>query len=60
MLNAGYHHVIVLADPADYPLILEKIRKGGLDMKERKRLAQKASQHVAAYDTAIAQYLAKD
>ena len=56
----NFPDVIVIVEPADYPLVLEKISKGGLDIKERKRLAQKAFQHVAAYDTAIAQYLAED
>jgi phosphoribosylaminoimidazolecarboxamide formyltransferase/IMP cyclohydrolase len=52
--------VIVVIDPADYPLVLEKLRGGGLDLAERKRLAQKAFQHVAIYDTAISQYLGRD
>jgi phosphoribosylaminoimidazolecarboxamide formyltransferase/IMP cyclohydrolase len=52
--------VIVVVDPADYSLILEKLKGGSLDMTERKRLAQKAFQHVAVYDTAIAQYLRQD
>jgi phosphoribosylaminoimidazolecarboxamide formyltransferase/IMP cyclohydrolase len=55
----NFPDVIVIVDPADYPLVLEKIRKGGLNMNERKRLAHKAFQHVAVYDTAIAQYLAR-
>ncbi len=49
--------VIVVVDPADYPVILEKLKKGDLPLDERKRLAQKAFQHTAIYDTAIAQYL---
>jgi phosphoribosylaminoimidazolecarboxamide formyltransferase/IMP cyclohydrolase len=49
--------VIVVVDPADYPVILEKLQKGDLPLEERKRLAQKAFQHTAIYDTAIAQYL---
>ena len=52
--------VIVVADPADYQLVLEKLGQGDLDMAERKRLAQKAFQHVAVYDTAISQYLRQD
>ena len=32
----------------------------GIDIDERKRLAQKAFQHVALYDTAISQYLRQD
>ena len=49
--------VIVIVDPADYPLILEKLKTGAIEQDERKRLAQKAFQHVATYDTAISQYL---
>jgi phosphoribosylaminoimidazolecarboxamide formyltransferase / IMP cyclohydrolase len=49
--------VIVVVDPADYPLVLEKLAAGGLDMPARQRLARKAFQHVAVYDTAISQYL---
>jgi phosphoribosylaminoimidazolecarboxamide formyltransferase/IMP cyclohydrolase len=52
--------VIVVVDPADYQLVLGKLKGGGVDSTERKRLAQKAFQHVAGYDTAIAQYLRRD
>ena len=52
--------VIVIVDPADYQPILEKLQKGDLPLDERKRLAQKAFQHVAIYDTAISQYLRQD
>ena len=52
--------VIVVVDPADYPLIIDKLKQGELPNEERKRLAQKAFQHVALYDTAIAQYLRQD
>jgi len=53
----NFPSVIVVVDPADYGLVLEKLKAGGLDLAERKRLAQKAFQHVAVYDTAISQYL---
>jgi len=56
----NFPSVVVVVDPADYPLVLEKLKKGGLDLAERKRLAQKAFQHVAIYDTAISQYLRRD
>jgi phosphoribosylaminoimidazolecarboxamide formyltransferase/IMP cyclohydrolase len=52
--------VIVVVDPADYQLVLEKLKQGDLPLAERKRLAQKAFQHVAIYDTAISQYLRQD
>jgi len=53
----NFPSVIVVVDPADYGLILEKLRAGGLEFEARKKLAQKAFQHVAIYDTAISQYL---
>ncbi len=56
----NFPSVIVVVDPADYQPVLEKLRAGGIDLAERKRLAQKAFQHVAIYDTAISQYLRQD
>ncbi len=53
----NFPSVIVVVDPTDYPLVLEKLKQGDLPLAERKRLAQKAFQHVAIYDTAISQYL---
>ncbi|MBI2868845.1 MAG: bifunctional phosphoribosylaminoimidazolecarboxamide formyltransferase/IMP cyclohydrolase [Chloroflexi bacterium] len=53
----NFPDVIVLVDPTDYKLVLEKLAAGGLDLAERQRLARKAFQHVAVYDTAIAEYL---
>jgi phosphoribosylaminoimidazolecarboxamide formyltransferase/IMP cyclohydrolase len=52
--------VIVVVDPADYGPVLERLSRGEMPPEERQRLAQKAFQHVASYDTAIAQYLGKD
>ena len=52
--------VVVVVDPNDYQAVLEKLRVGGVELAERKRLAQKAFQHVATYDTAISQYLRQD
>ncbi len=56
----NFPHVLVVVDPADYKMILEQLQSGKVGLEERKRLAQKAFQHVAAYDTAIAQYLRAD
>jgi len=53
----NFPHVLVLVDPADYPRALELLRSGQASPDERRRLALKAFQHVASYDTAIAQYL---
>jgi len=53
----NFPSVLVIVDPRDYGPILSRLRQGNVDLAERKRLAQKAFQHVAIYDTAIAQYL---
>jgi phosphoribosylaminoimidazolecarboxamide formyltransferase/IMP cyclohydrolase len=53
----NFASVLVVVDPGDYAAILRKLRHGNTDLRYRKRLAQKAFQHVALYDTAIAQYL---
>ncbi|MDD5397875.1 MAG: bifunctional phosphoribosylaminoimidazolecarboxamide formyltransferase/IMP cyclohydrolase [Dehalococcoidia bacterium] len=49
--------VLVVVDPADYDELIEKLKAGQVDMAFRRKLAQKAFQHVALYDTAISQYL---
>jgi len=56
----NFPHVLVLVDPADYGPLLEKLRRGEVDLEERRRLAAKAFQHVAYYDTAISCYLREE
>ncbi|MFQ6020342.1 MAG: bifunctional phosphoribosylaminoimidazolecarboxamide formyltransferase/IMP cyclohydrolase, partial [Dehalococcoidia bacterium] len=58
----NFPHVLALVDPADYEPVLDLLRQGEGDPHSvpadvRRRLAEKAFQHVAAYDSAIAQYL---
>ncbi|MDY6918571.1 MAG: bifunctional phosphoribosylaminoimidazolecarboxamide formyltransferase/IMP cyclohydrolase [Chloroflexota bacterium] len=53
----NFPSVLVVVDPADYGPVLEMLRSGDVPLEDRKRLAQKAFQHVALYDTAIASYL---
>ncbi|MEX1255874.1 MAG: bifunctional phosphoribosylaminoimidazolecarboxamide formyltransferase/IMP cyclohydrolase [Dehalococcoidia bacterium] len=65
MLRAAaknHPHVLPLVDPADYAPVLEALRAhsgapSAVTPAERRRLATKAFQHVALYDTAIASYL---
>ncbi len=60
MLRAAaknYPSVIVVVDPADYGPLLDMVASGDVPQPERRRLARKAFQHVASYDTAISQYL---
>src|SRR5579883_1944719 len=53
----NFPSVIVLVDPADYTPVLEALAGGEAPQELRRHLAQKAFQHVASYDTAIAEYL---
>jgi len=53
----NFPHVLVAVDPADYGSLLDLLRAGDVPLEERRGLALKAFQHVASYDTAIAQYL---
>ncbi|HXF96884.1 MAG TPA: bifunctional phosphoribosylaminoimidazolecarboxamide formyltransferase/IMP cyclohydrolase [Gemmatimonadales bacterium] len=65
--SAAKNHraVIVVVDPDDYPLVLAGLQDGRLtpgapseDHGLRRRLAAKVFSHTAAYDAAIANYLA--
>ena len=52
--------VLIVVDPDDYERVGQLIRDDTVTPRERRRLAAKAFQHVAAYDTAIAGYLRDD
>ncbi|MEE9285959.1 MAG: bifunctional phosphoribosylaminoimidazolecarboxamide formyltransferase/IMP cyclohydrolase, partial [Dehalococcoidia bacterium] len=63
LLRAGaknFPSVLVVVDPGDYGWVQERLRQGEVSLEERRGLAQKAFQHVALYDTAIARYLRGD
>jgi phosphoribosylaminoimidazolecarboxamide formyltransferase/IMP cyclohydrolase len=53
----NFASVVVVVDPTDYDRVLASLKAGGPAPEERRRLAAKAFQHVAAYDTAVAEYL---
>ncbi len=57
----NYLRVASVVDPADYPLIVQKLgsSKGTLDLATRYALAVKAFRHTAEYDVAIADHLGK-
>ncbi|MDA0352421.1 MAG: bifunctional phosphoribosylaminoimidazolecarboxamide formyltransferase/IMP cyclohydrolase PurH [Chloroflexi bacterium] len=56
--------VLPVVSPDDYPTVLEALRAAGgpegVPLDLRRRLAAKAFQHVAHYDTAVAEYLRED
>ncbi len=56
----NFPHVLVVVDPEDYEPLLDMLREGEVPLSVRRRLAAKAFQHVAAYDTLIAQYLREE
>jgi len=53
----NFSDVIVLVDPADYPVVLDGLRTGDVPLAERRRLAARAFAHTAEYDATIAAYL---
>jgi len=62
MLRAAaknHDSVLVVVDPADYPLVLKELdtHQGGSDAATRARLAAKAFAHTAGYDAMVAAYL---
>jgi len=57
----NFHDVTVLTDPDDYPMVLEKLRKGqDISLEDRKKLAKKVFERTAVYDAMISLYLEKE
>ncbi|HLF27356.1 MAG TPA: bifunctional phosphoribosylaminoimidazolecarboxamide formyltransferase/IMP cyclohydrolase [Anaerolineae bacterium] len=56
----NHQRVTLACDSADYPIILDELRAGGVSDETRRRLAVKGFALTAHYDTAIAAYLAPD
>ncbi len=54
----NFESVAVVCDPADYEGVLAGLRSGSSTQDERRLLALKAFRHTAAYDAAIATWLA--
>ena len=61
LLRAGaknFSHVVTICDPSDYSTVLDDLRdEHGVGRGIRRRLAAKAFQHCALYDTHVAGYL---
>jgi phosphoribosylaminoimidazolecarboxamide formyltransferase/IMP cyclohydrolase len=53
----NHEHVIVLADPLDYEGVLNSLKKGPLDLAQRRDLALRAFRLTSAYDALIADAL---
>jgi phosphoribosylaminoimidazolecarboxamide formyltransferase/IMP cyclohydrolase len=50
--------VAVVVDPARYDWVLARVREGGFDLEDRKRLAAQAFAHTASYDMAVSAWFA--
>ena len=55
----NHKHVLILTNPQDYNLVIDKITHGELDYNTRIELATKAFAHTAHYDSIISNYLLK-
>ncbi|MDA1189550.1 MAG: bifunctional phosphoribosylaminoimidazolecarboxamide formyltransferase/IMP cyclohydrolase [Chloroflexi bacterium] len=56
----NFPHVVIVTNPDDYEWVAKELASGkssAISLEARQRLARKAFQHVALYDTAISQYL---
>jgi len=54
----NFAHVLPVCDPADYDRLLDELRRPeGVSHDARRRLAAKAFQHCAVYDTHVSTYL---
>jgi phosphoribosylaminoimidazolecarboxamide formyltransferase/IMP cyclohydrolase len=53
----NHEFVLVVVDPADYPRVIDALKRRAVTPEFRRQLAAKVFQHTAAYDGAIAGYL---
>jgi phosphoribosylaminoimidazolecarboxamide formyltransferase/IMP cyclohydrolase len=56
----NYENVIVVCDPKDYSEIIDRIKTSGMDRDFRRKLAAKAFQLTAEYDSKIAASLTRE
>lgn len=55
--SKNYRDVIVIVDPSDYAWLMEHLQKNDITEQDKLRLAAKAFNHSAAYDSVIANWL---
>ncbi|KAI4382108.1 hypothetical protein MLD38_008112 [Melastoma candidum] len=55
----NHKDVLVVVDSQDYPALLEFLKSNEDDLQFRRKLAWKAFQHVASYDSAVSEWLWK-
>lgn len=59
LIEQNHRDVLVVVDSGDYPALLEFLRGDNDDQQFRRKLAWKAFQHVASYDSAVSEWLWK-
>ncbi|TQD76816.1 hypothetical protein C1H46_037649 [Malus baccata] len=57
--DKNHKDVLVVVDSEDYPALLEFLKGDKDDQQFRRKLARKAFQHVASYDSAVSEWLWK-
>jgi phosphoribosylaminoimidazolecarboxamide formyltransferase / IMP cyclohydrolase len=55
----NHANVAIVVDPARYPEIIRSLSEGGTTLAQRRNLALAAFSHTAQYDTAVANWMAK-
>ncbi|KAH7863714.1 hypothetical protein Vadar_021061 [Vaccinium darrowii] len=58
-IELNHNDVLVVVDSKDYPELLGFLQRNQDDQQFRRRLASKAFQHVASYDSAVSEWLRK-
>lgn len=58
-MKQNHKDVLVVVDTQDYPLVLQFLKSNKDDQQFRRKLAWKAFQHVASYDSAVSEWLWK-
>lgn len=56
----NFKDVIVIVDPLDYEIVIEKLIKNEIDLNFRRKLASKVFNLTSAYDAAIANFMANE
>lgn len=56
-MKQNHKDVLVVVDSQDYPALLEFLKGNQDDQQFRRKLAWKAFQHVASYDSAVSEWL---
>ncbi|GKV18000.1 hypothetical protein SLEP1_g28437 [Rubroshorea leprosula] len=55
----NHKDVLIVVDSQDYPALIEFLKRNHNDQQFRRKLAWKAFQHVASYDSAVSEWLWK-